>query len=152
MTSRQEKFAREMVAGKSQADAYREAFPRSARWKESAVHSRASALAKSAEVAQLVEELRREADAAAIMDCRELRVALSARVREIVAEKGPTAELCRAADTLARVSGWLAPNSQAVAVAVSEGIISPEERARKWRELVGLPPVKDGNWYDGLAL
>lgn len=152
MNSRQEKFAREIVAGKTQADAYRSAFPRSAHWSDKAVHTRASALAKSAEVLRRVAELRSEADTEAIMDCRELRSRLTAKLRAVDDGGGSVADFCRLADALARVSGWLSPNSQAVAVAVSEGIISPEERARRFREFVGLPPVKDGNWLDGLAL
>lgn len=117
MTSAQENFAREVAAGKSQADAYREAFPKSCRWTEKALHTRASALAKSAEVLRRVEELRREADAEAIMDCRELRLRLTKRLRALDEAGASAAEFCKVADCLARVSGWMTPQALAVAVA-----------------------------------
>ena len=137
MTSAQERFARELVAGRSQADAYREAFPRSQRWKDGAVHSHASALAKAPEVAQLVERLRADADAEAIADCRELKIILSERIRAIRRDGGPTYELCRAVDSLARICGLLTP--AALAVAVAPGPLSPEERERRINDLLGIP-------------
>lgn len=45
MTPREEKFARLVVEGKSQSDAYRTVYPHSKRWKPEVVHSKASALA-----------------------------------------------------------------------------------------------------------
>ena len=137
MTSARERFAREVAAGKSQADAYREAFPRSRYWKPETLHKRASELAATGEVLGRVAELRREADAEAIMECRELRTILTARVREVAEAHGPTAELCRAADTLARVSGWYLPAAQAVAV--SSVSMTPEERERRINDILGIP-------------
>lgn len=64
MTNARERFAREVAAGKSQAAAFREAFPRSRNWKPETLHKRASELAAAGEVSGRVEELRREADAA----------------------------------------------------------------------------------------
>lgn len=137
MTSAQEKFARELVAGRSLSDSYREAFPRSQRWKDGAVHSHASALAKVPEVAQLVERLRADADAEAIADCRELKIILSERIRAIRRDGGPTYELCRAVDSLARICGLLTP--AALAVAVAPGPLSPEERERRINDILGIP-------------
>ena len=128
MTGAQEKFAREVVSGASLADGYRRAFPRSQRWKDSAVHAHASALAKVPEVAQLIDTLRAAADAEAIADCRELKIILSERIRAIHRDGGPTYELCRAVDSLARICGLLTP--AALAVAVAPGPLSPEERER----------------------
>ena len=34
LTPKQEKFAQEVASGKSQADAYREAYPKSKKWKD----------------------------------------------------------------------------------------------------------------------
>lgn len=137
MTSAQEKFARELVAGRSLSDSYRVAFPRSQRWKDGAVHSHASALAKVPEVAQLVERLRADADAEAIADCRELKIILSERIRAIRRDGGPTYELCRAVDSLARICGLLTP--AALAVAVAPGPLSPEERERRINDILGIP-------------
>lgn len=58
LTVQREKFALGVASGKTQADAYREAFPRSKKWKDSAVHSQASALMADSKVAQRVRELR----------------------------------------------------------------------------------------------
>lgn len=137
MTNARERFAREVAAGKSQADAYREAFPRSRYWKPETLHKRASELAATGEVLGRVAELRREADAAAIMECSELRTILTARVRELAEAHAPTRDLCRASDTLARVSGWYSPAG--LAVAVSSVSLSPEERERRINEILGIP-------------
>ena len=48
--SRHEAFARLLVQGKSQADAYRTVWPKSKRWKDCAVHVKASELAGKVQV------------------------------------------------------------------------------------------------------
>lgn len=58
LTSQMEKFALGVASGKTQADAYREAYPRSKKWKDDSVHNKASALMRNAQVAARVEELR----------------------------------------------------------------------------------------------
>jgi len=58
LTPRQERFANEVAAGKSQADAYRVAFPGSLAWQPATVWSRASNLMAKGKVAARVEELR----------------------------------------------------------------------------------------------
>lgn len=72
--SRHEAFARLLVQGKSQAEAYRELFPRSRHWKMASIHPKASHLADKvrtrvaelqAEVAKLV--LIEKAEALSIM-------------------------------------------------------------------------------------
>ncbi len=59
LTPKQEKFAQGVASGKSQADAYREAYPRSKKWDQDAVYSNSSDLAANAKVLQRVEELRK---------------------------------------------------------------------------------------------
>lgn len=137
MTSAQELFAREVAAGRSQVEAYRTAYPKSRKWQGETAVQAASRLAANSKVSARVAELRKAADAEAIMECRELREILSARVREINAAHGPTAELCRASDTLARVSGWYSPAG--LAVAVSSVSLSPEERERRINDILGIP-------------
>lgn len=139
MNSRQEKFARLVAAGKSQVDAYREAYPRSRSWKEGTARKRASELMKRGAISGMVERLRRDADSAATMDCHELRVLLSNRVRVLDETNAPTIELCRAIDTLARISGWLTPAAQAVAVAVAQPPMTQEERERRICDILGMP-------------
>lgn len=61
LTPKQEAFAAGIAEGKTQAEAYRQAFTRSRNWKDEAVWSRASALAATDKVQQRVQELREEA-------------------------------------------------------------------------------------------
>lgn len=137
MNSRHLQFCREVAAGKSQAEAYRTVYPRSRNWKDGTARKRASELMKRGDVSGTIEELRREADAEAIMDCQELRTILTARVRELKATHAPTIELCRASDSLARVSGWYSP--AALAVAVAPGPLTQEERERRINDILGIP-------------
>ena len=136
MTPPQEKFARLVAEGRNQTDAYREAYPRSRRWKDEAVKVRASRLASNANLMLTIDKLRKAANAATALKIGEMQTILSDRIRAIVDEGGDTADLCRAADSLARISGWNQPD--AVAVAAVQ-IVTPEERARKIREALGIP-------------
>ena len=61
LTPKQEAFATGIAAGLSQAEAYRQAFPNSQKWKDEAVYSRASALAANDKVQLRVQELREKA-------------------------------------------------------------------------------------------
>lgn len=58
LTGQQEKFAIGVASGKTQADAYRVAYPRSKKWKDSAVHCNASQLMADTKIAQRVAELK----------------------------------------------------------------------------------------------
>lgn len=58
LTPQQEKFAMGVASGKTQADAYREAYPRSKDWKDGSVHTKASLLMAEVKVQQRVAELR----------------------------------------------------------------------------------------------
>lgn len=57
LSPRQEAFAAGVAAGLSQAEAYRQAFPHSQKWRDHAVHSRASTLAADAKVKQRIRDL-----------------------------------------------------------------------------------------------
>ena len=61
MTKAQETFARALAAGRSQADALREAYPNARRWSAGSLYPRASRLAKSPRIAAKVAELRKAA-------------------------------------------------------------------------------------------
>lgn len=54
LSIRQERFARMVASGKSQSEAYRQAYPGSQKWLAKSVHERASALANRAKVAARV--------------------------------------------------------------------------------------------------
>jgi phage terminase small subunit len=62
----QEAFAQAVAAGRSQADAYREAYPNSQQWKPESVHQQASRLANSRKVAARISVLRDEIERAAV--------------------------------------------------------------------------------------
>ena len=61
LTAKQEAFAAGVAAGLTQAEAYRQAFPNSKRWKEESVWQRASKLAADVKVRSRVQELREKA-------------------------------------------------------------------------------------------
>ena len=64
LTPKQETFAAELAKGKTQAEAYRIAFPASTKWQDSTVYKRASELAGNGEVLGRVRELTTKAAAA----------------------------------------------------------------------------------------
>lgn len=57
LTPQQERFAQELASGKTQADAYRAAYPKSLKWKNNSVHIKASQLMAIDKVAIRVKEL-----------------------------------------------------------------------------------------------
>lgn len=97
--ARHEKFVQSLVAGMSQRQAYREAFPASNRWKDKTVDNRASELFR--EVLGRYKELQEEAQDAAIMTRKERMVALS----DIAQNAEKEADMIKAIDTLNKMDG-----------------------------------------------
>lgn len=64
LTPTEEAFATHVASGQSQAEAYRQAFPRSRRWKDATIYSKASTLAATEKVQKRVRELGEKATAA----------------------------------------------------------------------------------------
>lgn len=92
LTPRQDAFARAVAEGKSQAEAYRAAYPKSEKWKPSSVWEKASALMSNVKVSSRVAELRAEIAKAAQIETvqvvKELaRIALS-DIRKVFDEDG----------------------------------------------------------------
>jgi len=85
--ARHEKFAQELVQGTSQRKAYRVAFPKSVKWKDETVDSKASVLAKNDKVLARVKELQDEISSKAIMSAQERLEFLSGIVKDINQEK-----------------------------------------------------------------
>lgn len=85
--ARHEKFAQELVQGTSQRKAYRVAFPKSVKWKDETVDSKASVLAKNDKVLERVKELQDEISSKAIMTAQERLEFLSGIVTDINQEK-----------------------------------------------------------------
>lgn len=97
--ARHEKFVQSLIAGMSQRQAYREAFPSSNRWKDKTVDNRASELFR--EVLGRYKELQEEAQDAAIMTRKERMVALS----NIAQNAEKEADMIKAIDTLNKMDG-----------------------------------------------
>ena len=123
--ARHERFAQLVASGRTQADSYREVWPKSKRWKDSSVHVRASLVA--AKVSQRVTEIQ-QASAAKAGITRDELVEFMAQVLRTpigdVTDKSPISERLRvtpsgievfmpskiaAADFIAKVLGFYAP-------------------------------------------
>lgn len=100
--ARHERFAQLVAAGKSQAEAYREAYPRSRAWKETTVWSKGSWLA--AKVAARVDELKRAAASAAVCSAREMQERLSRQFRALD-EAGEVEAMVKTGALLAKLIG-----------------------------------------------
>ena len=138
-TPRQERFARLVASGEvTQEDAYMDCYPAARKWKPDAVRREASRLAHNPHISPTIAEIRAAANRVSRMKLERAQSILSARIEALAAEANlaTTGDLCRAVDSLARISGWNQPD--AVAVAAVQ-IVTPEERARRIREALGIP-------------
>ena len=143
-TPRQERFARLVASGEvTQEEAYIECYPTAAKWKPDAVRREATRLAHNPHILPLLAEIRAAANRVSRMKLERAQSILSARIEALAAEANlaTTGDLCRAVDSLARISGWNQPD--AVAVAAVQ-IVTPEERARRIREALGIPEEAEG--------
>lgn len=96
-----EKFAQGIFEGLSQRKAYREAFPNSAKWKDSTVDSRASELYNTSEILVRLKELKESAADESIKSVTERKIWLS----ELVDGFGTPADKIRAIDILNKMDG-----------------------------------------------
>ncbi len=85
LTVGEERFCVGLVKpGTSQADAYRQAFPRSRKWADKTVWEKASRLAAANKVKARVRELRDQVTAAGIIDATEVKLLLSRVARATI--------------------------------------------------------------------
>ena len=143
-TPRQERFARLVASGEvTQEEAYIECYPTARKWKPASVRCKASVLANNVNIRATIAEIRAAANRVSRMKLERAQSILSARIEALAAEANlaTTGDLCRAVDSLARISGWNQPD--AVAVAAVQ-IVTPEERARRIREALGIPEEAEG--------
>lgn len=73
LTSKQEKFAQALAKGLSQRQAYREAYPTSKTWTDSAVDSKACNLSKNVKVLARLKELNQKIESKTIMSAKQLQ-------------------------------------------------------------------------------
>lgn len=120
MTTRQDKYARNLVKGMSQRQAYRDAYPSSKTWKDEVVDAKASNLAKNGKVAARTNELKRKADEAAV-GSRQRRLELLWRIAERNEELAPAASIA-AVKVLNDMTGDNAPVKAEVSVDILAAI------------------------------
>lgn len=90
LTAQQEKYCQARVRGLTQRQAYREAYPKSAKWKDSAVDSQACRLESIPKVSARLEELKEEAARQAVASRTAVidrMAALNAHAAQIAVEK-----------------------------------------------------------------
>jgi phage terminase small subunit len=92
LTPQQEKFAQSVVSGMSQAEAYRQAYPKSQKWKEAAVWSQSSRLMANSIVSSRVDALLKKSAEKAGIDAtetmREIRLLAQSDIAGIMHDDG----------------------------------------------------------------
>ena len=101
LTAKQEKFVQEIIAGKSQADAYRSAYSAN-RMSDKTIHEAASRLMADSKVCARVQELRDQIDTKTIKTAQERMEWLTQLIDN--AEEG-TNEKLKAIDILNKMEG-----------------------------------------------
>jgi len=102
LTPKQEIFVASLVKGNSQRQAYIEAYPNAAKWKENAVDSQASKILKNPKVFQRYEELLKKAEDESILTAVERKRWLTSVIK---GEKITTADKLKALDLLNKMDG-----------------------------------------------
>lgn len=100
--TRYEKFAQCLANGLSQRKAYRAAYPKSKKWKDATVDSKASSLAKNDKVLERLLELAKESSSKAVMNARERKEWLTSIIMK---DDEETRDRLRAVDILNRMEG-----------------------------------------------
>lgn len=123
LTSAQDHFARLVVEGKTQAEAYRIAYPRSLKWSDASVWQVASRTMANVKVSSRVDALRRQLAARSILTAEKVlaeigKIAFS-DVRKIF---GPSGELVRISDLSDEAASCIA-GCDLVTVSKGEGIV-----------------------------
>lgn len=99
---RHEIFAQEVAKGMSQRRAYRVAFPKSVKWKDETVDSKASVLANSEKVLERINEIKEKASSEAIKTAIERKAWLSAIIDNEAADISSRLKAC---DLLNKMDG-----------------------------------------------
>lgn len=99
---RHEIFAQEVAKGMSQRRAYRVAFPKSVKWKDETVDSKASVLANTDKVLERINEIREKASSEAIKTAIERKAWLSAIIDNEAADISSRLKAC---DLLNKMDG-----------------------------------------------
>ncbi len=106
---RHEMFAQEVAKGMSQRKAYRIAFPKSVKWKDETVDSKASVLANSEKVLERIRELKDLASSKAIKSAIERKKWLSELIDN---DREKTENKLKALDLLNKMDGEYTTNTK----------------------------------------
>ena len=101
LTEKQEKFAQNIIAGMSQADAYRSAYS-CKNMSSNAIYVNASKLMADTKITLRVEELRKQMEDEAVMTAKERLKWLTGIIRS---DKESTADKLRASDQMNKMQG-----------------------------------------------
>ena len=135
LNPRHERFAQLVAEGKTQADAYRETYPQSKRWKDEAVHVKGSELA--GKVSVRVRELQAELAKRSNITKEEVVAYLSDVVR---GPENSFGNKLAAIEQLAKLLGWYTPQKMeqnirfAADEAVAAKIGAELARVRVWKD------------------
>jgi hypothetical protein len=106
LTAKQEAFALGVVEGKTQADAYREAYPGSRNWKPETVWARASELMADGKVSGRVNELREQIAERHHVTQDEL-VAMARKAYDLAERREESSAMTQATLAIAKITGHL---------------------------------------------
>ena len=87
LTAKQEKYVQNLIKGMSQREAYRDAYPTSKKWKETAIDSQASILFKNSKVLDRYNELQNKTEKETIMTAVERKEWLTKVINGEIKEK-----------------------------------------------------------------
>lgn len=114
LSPQQEAFAQAVANGKSLADAYREAYPKSLHWKPESVWNKASNLIKHAKVLARVDALRAELAALQLWSREDSVRAL----KDVIRRPDKASDIVSAVRELNAMHGYNAPQRHVVAGAL----------------------------------
>lgn len=115
LTPQQEKFCQSIADGMNQSDAYRAAYPKSQKWLESSVHSKASTMAADVRVSARVAQSRLKLEAKALWSREDSVTAL----KGVVTSTDKGGEIVSAVKELNAMHGFLAPTKHEIGLTVN---------------------------------
>jgi len=127
LTPQQDKFAQGVAEGKSQAEAYRAAYPKSEKWQPASIHKRAMRL--HALVLPRIEEIRAELVAKGLWTREESVKAL----RDVVANPEKKSDVVAAVKELNAMHGFHAPIKHDLTINPAQELAALQEARRKAR-------------------
>lgn len=128
LTEKQEKFAQAIMQGKTQRQAYYEAYPNSKEWKPEVVDSKASTTANNGKVLERLEYLRQEAAIENKVTRKDLIEQLKTMgFADIDIESIRPSDKIKALEVIAKILGYDKPDTEINITINPESCLSTEE-------------------------